>query len=526
MVMKKIDEFFKLSERKTSFKTELLAGTATFMTLCYILAVNSRLLSESGGYCTCSEATAEDFDCVFYDDEYALCVEDFRRQLITATALSSFVACVAMGFGANLPFALAPGMGLNAYFTYDVVGYRGTGSVKWQTAMAAIFIEGLLFVVLAVTGLRVKLAKAIPESVRIATTGGIGMFLAHLGLQTAEGIGLVVTDVSTGLTLGGCPPDKRVYATYPPSPVTADSYTCDEMGGQMESATTWIGIVTIALIAIMLKRKVTGAIIIGMTFCTVISWFRGTKVSYFEDDVYPMAGGAGVEGGEYRWEYFKKVAHVETLDDVWFRWDFKDMHGAELGVALITFLYVDLLDTTGTVYAMAEFAGLLDKEGNFPGQMAAFIVDGAATSFGSFMGVSPVTTYIESAPGIEAGGRTGLTAIVVGLYFLVSIFFAPLLASVPPWATGPALVIVGAMMMRGLTKIDWTNYGEAIPAFLTIVIMPLTYSIAYGIIAGIGSYIVINGIDFLIAKILPKKDPAPPVEAPAKADEPAGEGQI
>lgn len=174
---------------------------------------------------------------------------------------------------------------------------------------------------------------------------------------------------------------------------------------------------------------------------------------------------------------------------------------------------------------MAEFAGLLDKEGNFPGQMAAFIVDGAATSFGSFMGVSPVTTYIESAPGIEAGGRTGLTAIIVGLYFLISIFFAPLLASVPPWATGPALVIVGAMMMRGLTKIDWTNYGEAIPAFLTIVIMPLTYSIAYGIIAGIGSYIVIN-IDSLIAKVLGKKDPAPPVEAPAKADEPAGEGQI
>lgn len=315
--------------------------------LCYILAVNSRLLSESGGYCTCSEATADDFACVFYDDEYALCVEEFRRQLITATALSSFIACVAMGFGANLPFALAPGMGLNAYFTYDVVGYHGTGKVKWQTAMAAIFIEGLLFVVLAVTGLRTKLAKAIPESVRIATTGGIGMFLAHLGLQTAEGIGLVVTDVATGVTLGGCPPDKRVYATYG-SPVTADAYTCDVNGGQMESATTWIGIVTIALIAIMLKRKITGAIIIGMTFCTVISWFKGTKVSYFEDDVYPLAGGAGAAGGEYRWEYFKKVAHVETLDDVWFRWDFKDMHGAELGVALITFLYVDLLDTTGT----------------------------------------------------------------------------------------------------------------------------------------------------------------------------------
>ena len=200
------------------------------------------------------------------------------------------------------------------------------------------------------------------------------------------------------------------------------------------------------------------------------------------------------------------------MDDIWFRWDFKDFSGADLAVAFFTFLYVDLLDTTGTLYAMAEFAGLLDSNGDFPGQMQAFVVDGAATSFGAFMGVSPVTTYIESAPGIEVGGRTGLTAIMTGFYFLISIFFAPLLASVPPWATGPALIIVGAMMMSGLTKIDWKNYGEAVPAFLTVVLMPLTYSIAYGIIGGIGSYIVINGADWVIEKILVSMGKGKPAE--------------
>lgn len=509
------------------------------------MQVNSRLLSESGGTCECSAATKADADCHFYDQQYATCLEDFRRQLITITALSSFLACVGMGLGANLPFALAPGMGLNAYFTYDVVGYHGTGKVKWKTAMAAIFIEGLIFVALAVTGLRIRLAKFIPEPVKIATTGGIGMFLAHLGLQTAEGIGVVVTDMATGVTLGGCPPDKRSYAMYAapgsmwPDPtsalgvggLTADSYSCDQKGHQMESATTWLGIVTLILITVLLKRKVMGAMIIGIAFATILSWFRGTKVSYFEDNVYPLAGGGGLKGGDYRFEYFKKVVKLEQIKDTWFQWDFGDMKGGDLGIALITFLYVDLLDTTGTLYAMAEFAGMLDKNGDFEGQTAAFVVDGVATSVGAMMGTSPVTTYIESAPGIEEGGRTGLTAVVTGLYFLVSIFFAPLLASVPPWATGPALIIVGAMMIRGVVKIDWMNYGDAIPAFATIIVMPLTYSIAYGIIAGFVSYYVINGIDALVGLAMNEgapvwwtkmMEPPAPVEAeeePAKTKE-------
>lgn len=239
-------------------------------------------------------------------------------------------------------------------------------------------------------------------------------------------------------------------------------------------------------------------------------------MSYFEDSVYPLAGGDGLGGGDYRWEYFKKVVKLEPIKDTWFQWDFGDFDGGNLAVALITFLYVDLLDTTGTLFAMAEFAGFTDENGDFEGQTAAFVVDGVATSVGACMGTSPVTTYIESAPGIEEGGRTGITAIVVAFYFLISIFFAPLLASVPPWATGPALIIVGAMMMRGLVKIDWMDYGQAIPAFATIVIMPLTYSIAYGIIAGLATYAAINGADYLIGMALPKKE-APAAAADAEA---------
>jgi len=481
-VMDAVDNYFKITERGSTLWTEFRAGTVTFMTLCYILAVNSRLLSESGGPCVCSEETREDPGCVFYDTEYDMCVEMFRRELVTVTALASFVGCFLMGSFANLPFALAPGMGLNAYFTYDVVGFRGTGSIPWRTAIAAVFIEGIIFFLLTITGLRIKFAQAIPEGIKLATTGCIGFFLAHLGLQTAEGIGLVVTDIATGLTLGGCPAPNRTYAVY--DGLTADAYTCDNAPStKMTSATTWLGIVTFFLIGVLMKRGIRGAIIIGVIFATVISWIPDTLVSYWSDTVYPLGGGGALGGGAYRFEYFKKVAKVEPINMAGGQMDFSWNQGG-LGIALFTFLYVDLLDTTGTLFAMAKFAKLIDPAtGDFEGSTKAFMVDAVSTSLGALMGTSPVTTYIESAPGIEEGGRTGVTAIVVSFYFLLSIFFAPLLASVPPWATGPALIIVGAMMMKGLVDIDWNNYGEAIPAFVTIALMPLTYSIAYGIIA-------------------------------------------
>jgi len=495
--MEAVDKYFKLRERGSTIATEFRAGTATFMTLCYILAVNSRLLSDSGGPCECSPELAEDFACRFYDPVYDECVENFRRQLVTVTAVSDFLACFMMGAFANLPFALAPGMGLNAYFTYDVVGFRGTGSVPWRTAMAAVFIEGIIFLILAVTGLRVKFAKMIPTSIKLATTGGIGFFLAHLGLQTAEGIGLVVTDVATGVTLGGCPAANRTYAFY--DGLSADAYTCDNAPStKMTAATTWLGIVTLFIMAILYKRGLRGAIILGVIFATFISWIPDSQVSYFSDDVLPLYGGAGKGGGQYRFEYFKQVAKVEPMDMTAGQMDF-DWNQGGLAIALFTFLYVDLLDTTGTLFAMAKYAKMIDASGDFEGSDKAFCVDAVATSIGALLGTSPVTTYIESAPGLEEGGKTGLTAIFVSFYFLISVFFAPLLASVPPWATGPALIIVGAMMMRGVVEVDWNDHAEAIPAFVTIALMPLTYSIAYGIIGGLFSWVVINFADLAIA---------------------------
>uniref|UniRef100_A0A7S0U1C1 Xanthine/uracil/vitamin C permease n=2 Tax=Hemiselmis andersenii TaxID=464988 RepID=A0A7S0U1C1_HEMAN len=508
-----IDGFFKISKRGSTIMTEIRAGTASFMTLCYILAVHPRILSESGGPCVCGAETAADPDCVFYDGVYAECVEDFRRELVTVTAAASCIACVTMGLFGNLPFLLAPGMGLNAYFTYDVVGFHGTGKVKWRTAMAAIFIEGIIFMLLTISGLRLAFAKAIPSCIKVATTGGIGFFLAHLGLQTAEGIGLVVTDVATGITLGGCPPAARSYATYPPSPVTADAYTCDNNpGSQMTSATTWLGIMTLCIIGILMKRGIRGGIIIGILMATFISWIPNTLVSYWSDSVYPLGGGGGLQGGEYRWNYFKQVVKVERIQMAGAQMDF-NFNDPNLGIALFTFLYVDLLDTTGTLFAMAKFMNIIQPNGKFEGDQKAFMVDGFSTMIGAVLGTSPVTTFIESAPGIEEGGRTGLTAIWSGFLFFISLFFAPLLASIPPWATGPALIVVGAMMMRGLVNINWYNHGEAIPAFVCIALMPLTYSIAYGIIGGLFVYVVLNGFDWLLAFAF---GPSPEAENPAE----------
>mmetsp|Transcript_28278 Transcript_28278/g.34339 ORF Transcript_28278/g.34339 Transcript_28278/m.34339 type:complete len:642 (+) Transcript_28278:171-2096(+) len=603
-----LDKHFKLTERKSTILTEFRAGTATFLTLCYILSVNASLLSNSGGPCPdsrevvykgnitqCDVAAAttagQPSPANFFNDPtgcYHECVGDVKKALITTTAVSSFLATLTMGVTANLPFAMAPGMGLNAYFTYDVVGFMGGGSHKWQTAITAVFIEGIIFMLLAITGLRVKFAKAIPNCIKLATTAGIGMFLAHIGLQTAEGIGLVVADIATAVTLGGCKPSNRnpayfcepgfgppthgpvpVYQeddkTYPDgispfswtdymfpfdqrlrgcapayyedstgnfSPETCPPgmdpgtavhaiclsepgvYTCDTYGGRMESPTMWIGIVGFVIMSILLVKKYKAAIIVGVAFVTVISWFRGTDVSYFEDDVWA--------GGAERFEYFKKIAKVEPVGIVAGKLDFDGFSDGSLWSAIFTFLYVDLLDTTATLFAMAKFANLLDENGNFEGQEIAFIVDGFYTSIGALLGSSPVTTYIESAPGIEEGGRTGLTAVFVSMYFFLCIFFAPILASIPPWATGPALVIVGAMMMKGIVKVDWDDYSQAIPAFVTIIVMPLTYSIAYGIIGGILSYLIINGSVYMMELAMGQATWPPPYIVDLMADQPAG----
>lgn len=493
-----IGKYFQMEERGTNFTTEFAGATTTFLTMAYILAVNPRILAESGGPCVPNED-----DGGIFGPSYEQCLEEIKREFITSTALVSMVGCLLMGLVANLPIALAPGMGLNAYFTYSVVGWRGGGPIAYESAITAVAIEGVLFFVLAITGARYAIIKLIPEPVRVATPAGIGAFLAHLGLQTAEGIGVVVSDIATGLTLGGCDLDKRTsIVAYDDACETAgvciksDAYTCDVEGGIMESGRAWLGIMGLLLMTIMLAYKSKMSFIASIGLVTVISWFRNTSVTYFEDS----------DIGNERFEYFQQVVRVETLNKLFFPFS-SDLAGAAL--ALFTFLYVDFLDTSGTLLGIANSMGVIDEDGNFPNSRKAFAVDAIATLFGSFFGCSPVTSYIESGAGVEAGARTGLTAVFCAFFFFISIFFAPIIASIPPWAAGGALVVVGALMARSLGQVKWDNVSHALAAFLTVMVMPLTYSIAYGLIAGMGSYYVVEGAFLLLTFVGIKKPYAP-----------------
>mmetsp|Transcript_35834 Transcript_35834/g.85428 ORF Transcript_35834/g.85428 Transcript_35834/m.85428 type:complete len:557 (+) Transcript_35834:266-1936(+) len=477
-----VGRFFKFEERGTTFSTEWAGATATFLTMAYILAVNPRILADSGGPCV-----ADPEDGGIFGEAYEECLEELTRQYVTATAIGSTFACLLMGILGNLPVALAPGMGMNAYFTYSVVGFRGTGNVSWQAATTAVMIEGAIFFILALTGLRYRLIKIIPEPVRIATPAGIGAFLAHLGLQTAEGLGVVVSDIATIVTLGGCPPENRTpIVAYDDDCmnngicIPSDAYTCDNLGGKMTSARMWLGIVGMMIIAVASAYKSKMAFIYGIAFVTIISWFRNTAVTFFPDD--PV--------GDFKFTYFSKVVDITGLDLLMVPFT-SDL--SNVALALITMLYVDFLDTSGTLLGLADTMGIIDEDGNFPGATRAFSVDACATMFGSLFGLSPITSYIESGAGVQVGAKTGMSAVICGFYFFVSIFFAPILASIPAWAVGGALIIVGSIMMKSLTRLKFERISHALSAFLTVMLMPLTYSIAYGLIAGIGSYIVMEG---------------------------------
>lgn len=483
-----IGKFFQIEERGSTFTTELAGASATFLTMAYILAVNPRILAESGGPCVPNED-----DGGIFGPTYEECLEKIKQQYVTATAIGSMVACLLMGLVANLPIALAPGMGMNAYFAYSVVGWRGTGNVSYQAAVTAVMIEGAIFFVLALTGLRYKIIRLIPEPVRIATPAGIGAFLAHLGLQTAEGIGVVVGDIATAVTLGACPEDKRTpIVAYDADCkdlgicVFSDNYTCDVEGGIMTSGTTWLGILGMMIIAVALAYKSKLSFIYGIGLVTIVSWFRGTAVTYFP---YTDAGDA-------RFDYFKKVVDITGLDLILTPFT-SDL--ANAGVALFTMLYVDFLDTSGTLLGITNSMGIIDEEGNFPKSTQAYAVDALSTMFGSLFGLSPITSYIESGAGVEAGAKTGLTAVICAFYFFISIFFAPIFASIPPWAIGGALILVGALMARSLAKLNFNKVSHAVSGFLTVMVMPLTYSIAYGLIAGISTYIVMESVFWVLS---------------------------
>ena len=303
----------------------------------------------------------------------------------------------------------------------------------------------------------------------------------------------------------GCPEDKRIPLVALDASciadrndcVPSDTYTCDVLGGRMESPTAWIGIFGTIVMVILLAYKVRSAFIIGIGFVTVVSWFRNSGVTYFPDDFL----------GNKRFEYFKEVVSVESLSSITGKWDFSEATGSDYAVALITLLYVDFLDTSGTLLAIVDSMGYVDENGDFPNSRAAFTSDAIATMFGSIFGLSPITSYIESAAGVEVGSRTGLTSVFVAFFFFLSIFFAPILASIPAWASGGSLIIVGALMCRSLAKVKWDNPSHAVTAFVTVIVMPLTYSIAYGLIGGIMTWFSVKIVALLLNKLFGIADP-------------------
>ncbi|KAI9059415.1 hypothetical protein FKP32DRAFT_1579990 [Trametes sanguinea] len=463
-------------EREGSrFLTEIRAGLTTWAAMAYIISVNASILQDSGGTCVCPTNDG----CV-NDPDYTMCVAEVQRDLITTTAAISALSSFLMGLLANLPVGMAPGLGLNAYFTYSVVGFHGTGFISYREALAAVFMEGWIFLILSLLGLRQWLARIMPQSLVMAVGAGIGLFIAFVGLSPS-GLGVIGGDTTNLVGLGGCLPDDYIDPSLP-------NYCGTKV---MRNPTMWLGIFVGGVLTVFLMLyRVKAAILIGISITSIISWPRPTSVTYFPH----------TDAGDAMFDFFKQVVTFWPLKHIGNALDYNYGNG-KVWYALITFLYVDILDTTGTLYSMAKFAGLRDPVTlDFENSTIAYCVDAFSISMGALMGTSPVTAFIESATGISEGGKTGITAMITGLMFFISVFFAPIFASIPPWATGGALVIVGSLMIRNVREINWDYIGDAVPAFLTIIIIPLSYNIAYGVIAGIVSYVLINGTAWLLTK--------------------------
>ncbi|KAF9973993.1 hypothetical protein BGZ73_002715 [Actinomortierella ambigua] len=492
----------------TRFSTEVRAGFATFVTMAYIISVNAMIISDSGGTCRCDWDPTDParggptqpgglaqtkIGYCGTNPEYLACVEIIRKDLIVATAAIACLTSTAIGITSNLPLGMAPGMGINAYFAYTVVGKYGTGKISYEQALAAVFIEGVVFLILSIFGLRQWLARSIPRNIKVATGVGIGLYLCFIGMQSSAGIGLIRADPATLVGLGGCPVE---YLDA--------SGSC--MSHKMESATTWMGVLGLFLISLLVLYRLKGAILMGILFVAIVSWPRNTSVTYFPHD--PQ--------GNARFEYFKQVVSFHPIQKTLGVMQFDLGHG-EFWLALVTFLYVDILDTTGTMFSMAQFAGFMDpKTGDFEGSTPAFITDAICVSLGAVLGTSDVTAFVESGAGITEGGRTGLTSVTTGICFFIALFFAPIFSAIPPWATGPALIFVGSLMVKSVTEINFNYIGDSIPAFLTMAMMPLTYNIAYGLLGGLMGAVVINGTVWILEKcsrgkvVPPNKDEKDP----------------
>ena len=406
-----IEKLFKLRENGSTIRTEVLAGFTTFLTMAYILAVNPDILSAAG------------MD---------------RGAVFTATALSACVATLVMAFAANLPFALAPGMGLNAFFAYTVC--LGMGHT-WQFALTAVLIEGLIFVILTACNVREWLIHAIPHSLKQAISVGIGVFIAFIGLQNA---GVLVSNPATLISLV----DLKDAGAHP-GPVLA--------------------LVTVCLVALLLARKVRGALLIGMLLATLVGIPLGVTTL---PDVFDWS--------------------PPSLAPLLFQFEWGEVFTADMLVVVFTFLFMDLFDTLGTLIGVSTKAGMLDEEGRIPRVKPALFADAIGTTMGAVLGTSTVTTYVESASGVAEGGRTGLTALSAAMCFVLALVFAPVFLMIPPAATASALVVVGAMMMTPIASIRMDDMSELVPVFLTVTMIPFTYSIAEGIAFGMISYVVIK----------------------------------
>ncbi|WP_186428878.1 NCS2 family permease [Clostridium sp. BSD9I1] len=404
-----LDSYFGLSENKTNIKTEILAGITTFMTMAYILIVNPNILKDAG----------MNFGAVF-----------------TATALASVISTLIMGIYAKLPFAQAPGMGLNAFFAYTIV--IGMGHT-WQFALTAVFLEGIIFILLTVFNVREAIINSIPTNIKKAISVGIGIFIAFIGLENA-GIVLHPKDGGTILALGN-----------------------------ITSGTALLGIVGVIVTGALVAKNVNGALLLGIIATTLIGIPMG--ITKFPTEI---------------------ISAPPSIAPIFMKFEWNNIFSSDMAIALFTLIFMDMFDTVGTLVGVSTKAGMLDEEGNVPRAKEALLSDAIGTTMGACFGTSTVSTFVESASGVAAGGRTGLTAVSTAIMFAIALFLSPLFLMIPAAATAPSLILVGLFMLSPIKEIELEDFSEAIPAFLTIIIMPLSYSISDGIVFGIVSYVLLK----------------------------------
>ena len=426
-----LEKVFHLSENHTDVKTEVIAGITTFMTMAYILAVNPNILSDAG------------MD---------------RGAVFTATALASLVATLLMAAFANYPFVLAPGMGLNAYFAYTVVLQMG---YTWQMALAAVFVEGLIFIALSLTNVREAIFNAIPINLKHAVSAGIGLFIAFIGLQNAK----IVVDSATLVS---------VYSFK--GSIAAGNFNS-------EGITVLLALIGVLITGILIVKGIKGNILWGI----LITWILGILCEV--TGLYQPNADLGMFSVI---PDFTSGFGIPSMKETFMHVDFSRVLSLDFLVVMFAFLFVDMFDTLGTLIGVASKADMLDKDGKLPRIRGALLSDAIGTSVGALFGTSTTTTFVESASGVAGGGRTGLTAVTAAAFFGLSLFLSPIFLAIPSFATAPALIVVGFLMISAILKVDFNDFTEAIPAYIAVIAMPFMYSISEGIAMGVISYVVIN----------------------------------